>query len=744
MRTAQQAAQQQAHTGPGSIANEQQDSLSDIDKKKAQGFDPGAAAELTRAAQMKANTQILAAQAEFEKQMGDIGTHADDQQIQGYAKIADEAAKSAKKIQDDWQALAAKVGASSDAGVDEQLAAIARTEDINANMLREMGQLHQRTMEQIGKEEEQTARYSLSEWQQNQLRIVDTYQDRVRQIDDLEKQQDAALDADMKAHTDQVAMDQKAELMASQDANAQRVAAYQQMNAQMQQSDEETRNKLEQGLQSLFEHPEKFFEQRAMDTAFQLMANEMLSTFKSSTPAGGILQYMFGMGPEMSTSANPLTAVGSLFHPGGHSGTAGLSSSLTSGTNPSMMQFQQGSGTLLTASQALLSAAAAQQSAAATMGARGGMGGIGGMGGSGVGGGTFGGAGISTSSTAGSQFGGGGADASNPLAMPGLGGSLAPMSSGTWDNSLMQPGLNGIAAESTINQGGAAAGAASSMGTYAGMAGGALMAGTSIYSAYENSNPVAGAMGGAMGGMELGAAIGSVVPGLGTLVGGAIGALAGGVGGLMAGLFGDKGKGQAEGLDVNTIQPALVADMQAYEQGRSGYDALSTQLNSMLISAQNQTQSWGSGARGYFNDNIRPEINAVLSSLQKQERGGRSQVTLSAAQFHDGGWTGDYGDLATSDTEGFVHTMANEFVVNPMAAASHAPILQAMNSGVNFGYSSSVQPRMPAAPSGGSANITIQAIDSKSVAQWAKAGGGLALMAAMNQANRQYSGVGRG
>jgi phosphoserine aminotransferase len=40
--------------------------------------------------------------------------------------------------------------------------------------------------------------------------------------------------------------------------------------------------------------------------------------------------------------------------------------------------------------------------------------------------------------------------------------------------------------------------------------------------------------------------------------------------------------------------------------------------------------------------------------------------------------------------------------------------------------------------------ITIQALDSKSVAQWAKAGGGLALMAAMNQAQRQFSGVGRG
>ena len=248
-----------------------------------------------------------------------------------------------------------------------------------------------------------------------------------------------------------------------------------------------------------------------------------------------------------------------------------------------------------------------------------------------------------------------------------------------------------------------------------------------------------------MGGMEAGAALGSIVPGIGTVVGAVGGALIGGIAGLFAGIFGDQGRGQAQNLDTNTIQPALTKDMQDYEAGRAGYNTLATELNSMLISAQNQTNQMGSGARSYFNQRIQPEIEAVLSSLQKQEMGGRSQVTLSAAQYHGGGWTGDFGDLATSDTEGFIHAAQNEFVVNPMAAAAHAPILQAMNSGTNFAYSNTVQPRMPASSASGvPMQITIQALDSKSVAQWAKAGGGLALMAAMNQAQRQFSGVGRG
>jgi hypothetical protein len=245
-------------------------------------------------------------------------------------------------------------------------------------------------------------------------------------------------------------------------------------------------------------------------------------------------------------------------------------------------------------------------------------------------------------------------------------------------------------------------------------------------------------MGGAMGGMEVGSLLGPV--------GSVVGAIAGGLAGMFAGIFGDQGKGQAEGLDVNTIQPQITKDMQDFEAGRSGYSAIAMDLTNMLTSARSSTGAWGSGARNYFNSNIEPEINAALSSIQKQERGGRGAVTMSAAQYHTGGMIGDFGDMATSDTEGFIHAMRNEFVVNPMAAANHAPILQAMNSGVNFGYSSTVQPRMPAGSgSGAGGTVVIQALDSKDVATWAKTrGGSRALTAALNQGNGQYSGVGRG
>jgi hypothetical protein len=536
------------------------------------------------------------------------------------------------------------------------------------------------------------------------------------------------------------------------------------MNAELQQSDEETRDKLAQGLQSMFSHPEQFFEKRAMDSAFQMMANEMQSAFKSSSPAGGIMQYLFGMGPEMSTSTNPLDAMESALGMGGHghAGTAGVSTSMAGPASNGSLQFQQGVSTFSAGSSTFSTAVAQFASAVSTSGGMGAgsMGSAPGMAGMGSGA-------ISTASGAGagpgaSPAGGASSAAGGSSIMSGLAGASTGLSTlDAFGNALALPGMAGAtpllgadaSATASLNAGGAldplGGGASGASGTsplsaISGIAGGGLMAATSIFSAYQNSNPIAGAMGGAMGGMSMGAAIGSIVPGIGTVVGGAIGAIAGGVGGLLAGIFGDQGRSQAEALDVNTIQPALAADMKQYEAGSAGYNTLATQLNSMMISAQNETNQMGSGARSYFASNIQPEFQTVLSALQKQEIGGRSAVTLSAAQYHSGGWTGDFGDLATSETEGFIHAAQNEFVVNPMAASAHAPILQAMNSGTNFAYSNTVQPRMPASSIGNGTQITIQALDSKSVAQWAKAGGGLDLMAALNQAQRQYSGVGRG
>jgi hypothetical protein len=431
---------------------------------------------------------------------------------------------------------------------------------------------------------------------------------------------------------------------------------------------------------------------------------------------GKAMQYLFGMGPGMSTSSNPLKALESNFT--GKSDIPGLSTA----ANPAMLSFQNGSTTLLAGSQALLSAATAVQGMAG-MGGGGGIPGLGGM---------------SSGMTSGdSTFGGAGSNG-NPFMGSDEGGSLpigmATMSGGTGSFPLTSG--NPMLAQSAIATGYGSSSNSKIGSEIMGVGAGAFTAGTGIYNAYQNSDPVSGVIGGGVGGAEIGASVGGPI---GAVIGGLAGAIAGGI----AGALGDKGRGHAQDLDTNTIQPALKKDLQDYEAGRAGYNTLAGELNQMMISAQTSTTTMGSGARSYYTQNIVPEINAVLTALQRQEIGGRSAITMSAAQFHSGGMIGGFGDLATSDTEGFIHAMQNEFVVNPIASAAHAPLLSAINAG-NVSYSNTVQPRMPASSAGGMVTLNIQALDSKSVAAWAKAGGGLALMAALNQAQRQYSGVGRG
>jgi hypothetical protein len=549
-------------------------------------------------------------------------------------------------------------------------------------------------MEQIQKEEEQTARTLLPPWQQSQLAIEDEYRDRVTQITQ-----------DIKQH-----------VMTEQEGAQAVTAAWQAASAQMQKDAEETRDKLASSLSSLFSNPEQFFEKRAMDAAFQMMANDLMSYFKNSGAGSSILQWLFGMGPEMSTSANPMTDIKSLFG-GSHGGGIGAGASLTSAGS-----------TLMSAGQLQLTAAAALQSAAGALQLAGGGGGLGGLPSSmGFGGtdsdGTFGGAGSDGMSSASS------------LSLAGGGGAYTTAAGNQVIDASSLPG--GGESSSLSNDAMAAqASPGDGDGKFLGAAGAAVTGAVGIYSAYENSNPIAGLASGAIAGAEVGSLFGPVGMGVGAIIGG--------LAGLFAGIFGDQGRGKAESLDVNTLQPALAKEMQDFEAGRTGYEQAVSDLSQMEASAKSQTDPLGSGARRYFTSNIEKEFDLALASLAKQERGGRSAVTLSAAQYHSGGWTGDFGDFDMGNGEGFARLLANEFVVQPMAAQQHGPLLSAINAG-NVSYARTPQPLMPAGAGGGpTVNVTIQAMDAKSVAQWAKAGGSRALIAAINQGQRQYSGVGRG
>ena len=649
----------------------------------------------------KKDATIADAQRLFDQEMQQIGKKSDDEQVQGYARIAAEADRTIATIQADYDKLARTAGISAELLEKGQQNAAAETVNVHQNATSQMEQLYARSMQQIAKEEEQAARLMLPEWQQSNMAIEDAWQDRVRAIDEYEDQQLSHV----KGNAD-------ATVMIEKDANSKRLASDLLLNAQMQKNAAETRDKLASGLSQMFSNPAQFIEKRAMDLAAEMMATDLMAYFKNKGAGSGILQWLFGMGPEMSMSTNPGDQLSSVF--GGSHATSTNSGMMLNTAGTTLMD----AGNIqLAAANGLLSAATALQSAAATSSFSGGTAGMGSLGGS------FSDMPDATGMASGFSGTGTSMDAGGNSIIDAS--SLMPAGSG--ESSSITPAMT--AAESF----GSTAG---TVGKWAGAAGGALTAGIGIYSAYENSDPASGMLTGAMGGVEIGSMFGPM--------GMAVGGIIGGVAGLLAGVFGDQGKGKAEDFDKNTVQPGIAKEIQDFESGRAGYNSASKEIAALLTSAKDQTSSWGSGARSYFSSHIQPEIEVANSTLQQQEKGGRSLVTMSAAQYHTGGWVGDFGDFGTGPGEGFAKLLAEEFVVQPMAARAHAPLLSAINAG-NVSYSRTPQAMMPASGgSGATVNLTIKAIDSKDVARWAAAGGGRDLIAALNQAQRQYSGVGRG
>lgn len=261
------------------------------------------------------------------------------------------------------------------------------------------------------------------------------------------------------------------------------------------------------------------------------------------------------------------------------------------------------------------------------------------------------------------------------------GGSAGALGEGMQPTDLpptSSSGVMGTVPDSATGTGATADAGSSSLGTL-GRVGGGISAAIGLYGAYEAGSQAKGIGGdlmavgsGALAGAQLGTAI---LPGIGTV----IGAIAGAVTGLAGVLFGDHGRSQAQHYDIVTVRPALQKEMWSFGGGQTGYDQASLDLNNMQIQAQQQTKSWGSGAVSYYNHNIVPEIQAMQAQIDRENKAGRANVKMSAAQFDSGGDITNFGDMATGPFSGFIHARLGEKVMNPMASMVHSSTLDAMN-----------------------------------------------------------------
>ncbi len=290
------------------------------------------------------------------------------------------------------------------------------------------------------------------------------------------------------------------------------------------------------------------------------------------------------------------------------------------------------------------------------------------------------------------------------------------------------------AAGATEDQGGSASSAA--WGKALGIAGVGISTGMALSQEWQGGHTGAAILTGAMGGASIGLMVGGPI-------GAAIGAAAGALVGFIGSLFSDHGLAKAKQYNTDTVLPTLQKEMDGFGGGGMGYDQASLDLNNLMVQAQQQCKSFGSAAVSYYNDTIVPEIKAMQGQIDRENKGGRSNVKMSTAQFDSGGIVSSFGDMATGPFSGFVHLRAGERVMNPMASMLHGSTLDAMNAG-----SSALAMMRRSAPLGGGGgsqgelhtHVHIHTLDSKTMDHWARNGGAQWLQKVVNSNVGAYAG----
>ena len=296
-------------TGTKAIRNEQQDKISAIPIST----DPEKAVGLRVAYEQEGDNKVVEAREKFVQEMGQIDQRADDQMLQGYARVDAEAQKLITAAQTKF--TEANKGANLENPTDyAKYAAEYQAEQdaetrIQQNAQRERVALTQKTDEQISQMEAEAARATLPPWQAAQERIADEYAQRLAKV---------------KEEVDQHVLTEEQGARAA-------IAAWQAASNEIERQQEETRDKIAGALTSLMDNPAKYMEQRGKQLMTDMLANWMMQLTEAKGPMGSTMAWIFGMNPEMSTSTNPKTALGSIFAPQHHGAAGAGGSTLSAG-----------------------------------------------------------------------------------------------------------------------------------------------------------------------------------------------------------------------------------------------------------------------------------------------------------------------------------------------------------------------------------------------------------------------------
>lgn len=293
-----------------------------------------------------------------------------------------------------------------------------------------------------------------------------------------------------------------------------------------------------------------------------------------------------------------------------------------------------------------------------------------------------------------------------------------------------------------------ASGGLAAVGQAAGAAGGAFEAGSSIYNAFETGG-VKGTLSGMLGGAAGGAMIGSLFGPEGTVIGAGVGAIAGLAAGIFGSIFGENKKHKARDYYNQSILPTL--EQAANNPNYGDFQSAIANVNSTAAQGLSyMQQKFGKDAGNWVNDNyMKKEVLRVDAMISNSAEGGRQFTQMSASQFHSGGTIGGFGSFATSSTEGFIHAMLGETVMNPAASSTHAAALSAMNSGAGAAdiagaYLAKSGSMGSNSRSGGENHFHVHTLDTKTMEGWLKNGGAKLITRHQNNYAGAYAGDGIG
>jgi hypothetical protein len=645
-------------------------------------------------------------------------------EMQGFARIEAEARRPAQTLRDEFSKTWGQVGANDPGRVAAQQQLNQDLVALDQKSARDREKLTRRNADETLKLEEEAARHSMLPEQQKTQQIVDEYHERLRRYKEM-------LDDQM---------------ISQQDFDRRVVAAQRDMNAELLEQQRQMRDKLAGELQGLFRNPAQW-----MQGIGEKMAAQFAASMLMKTGAGRSLEH--GMDPR--TAVDSITGI---FHPRPHGTPPFIDPRYAGpqGTNtaqmPKILQLPGVASHTMQVASAVIQVQNGQI--------------VGGLGGSAFGGlmpvgsgsnipgalggglGTAGSASATSSTLGASSMGGGytSADSTGGVmsniqggvgaAQQGYGllkglGAFGGVKGAGQSEGGFGAGIDGSSVFVEPNGPGQAGTQGGLMNTLGGLAGG----GMALFGAYKSSGGFGGMMQGALGGAMIGAKLGMMVGGpVGALIGAGLGA----IGGAVMGFMGFGGRAKAEAYDKKQVRPRMRDDLQNFEQGSMDYLSAYADLDNLMAEAKKQTKQFGRGGESYYNDTIKPELQQAQQKLTREAKAGRSQFTMSGAEFHSGGWINGFGDLGTTDTEGFIHAMQGEFVLHRQAAQANSSVLPLMQSGLNVPQLLKGQQTLPAMRST-NATWNVHTIDRRGVAQFLD-DYKHDIRAALNNSRGEYSG----